>query len=255
MSVESYLQGKLNELAGVCIKVNNRSVDVLEALKHTPRTGKSCRIDAYKLGLPKRSLFDHLPSMAVQADLFKKYAKTSLSDDLLADLIAFHDWHEVIIGDVPEFTPKELAGNLYMTAEEKQKRQAAADKLILQSLSGNTKEQYVALDELFHKPDQFFLMVDKTDPIIAIWRYLHLFKDQIDIEKFLDAMTHFFTNPKVVPTCFSEDIASFIKFLQNKDNARAYFKEGLKAFAKYKGAISLQDIQSILEKREMHFIE
>ncbi len=251
MSVESHLNKKLDELAGVCIKVNNRSVDVLEALKRTPRTGKACRIDAYKLGLPKRSLFDHLPSMAVQADVFKKYANATISDDLLADLIAFHDWHELLIGDVPEFTPKELAGNLYMSAEDKKKRQEDADKLVLQSLSGGIKEQYLALDKLFHNPDSFFLMADKTDPIIAVWRYIYLFKDKIDIEKFLDAMTHFFTNPKVAQTCISEQIASFIRFLQNKDNARAFFSKGFDVFKDSK--ISLADI-TIMLQRPMHFI-
>lgn len=251
MSVELQLQKKLVELANVCIEVDNRSVNILESLKSTPRTGKSCRIDSYKLGLPKRSLFDHLPSMAVQADLFRKYAKTAISDELMADLVAFHDWHEIIIGDVPEFTPKELAGNLFMTAEEKKKRQENADKLILQSLSGNIKAQYQALDKLFHNPDPFFTMVDKTDPIIAIWRYIYLLKNKIEIESFLEAMTHFFTNPKVVPTCISEDIASFIKFLQNKDNARAFFTKGFDVFKE--STISIADIKTILQ-RDMHFI-
>ena len=251
MSVSSLFEGKLKAAEGTRIQLNGSSVGVFEAFRKIPRTGKACRIDAFHLQLPKRSLFDHLPSMAAQADVFLKYARSAISEEVMAELILFHDWHEVIIGDVPEFTPKELAGDLYMSAEDKVKRQAKADELIVNSLSGSIKQQYVALDGFFHKPDPFFIMVDKTDPIIAIWRYLYLLKDKIDIEKFLEAMTHFFTNPKVVPVCISEDIASFIAFLQNKDNARAFFNKGFDVFQNSK--ISVADIKALLQ-RKMHFV-
>jgi len=254
MTVESFWNKKLNELSGVSIQVDDKSVDVFEFFKTTPRTGKACRIDQFDLQLPKRSLFDHLPSMAIQADVFQKYAKMDISEELFAAMIAFHDWHEVIIGDVPVFTPEDLAGKLYMTDEEKEKKKANADEVILKSLSGDLKEEYAKVDAMIHKKDPFFLMVDKTDPIIATWRYIHLFKDKIDIDKFLEAMTHFFTNPKVVPYCMNDDFTALIKALQNKDNAKLYFNEGMAAFSKfYNGKISIDDLKFILG-REMHFI-
>jgi 5'-deoxynucleotidase YfbR-like HD superfamily hydrolase len=228
-------------------------LNLLQALKKIPRTGKACRIDAYRLNLPKRTLYDHIISLAEQAEIFAKHTKVKINKNRLARMICFHDLSEILIGDVPIFTRETLYNIDVKTLEEK--RRAVAQ--IAACLSPKLQKAFVATNQASEqntKLAKFFSMIDQTDPIIAIWRYMFLFKKSIKTESFLEAMRDFFINPAVVPSCTSKEIARFIKFLQNEANAKAYFDKGLTVFEQYEGAFSKDEIRQLIEERKMHAI-
>jgi 5'-deoxynucleotidase YfbR-like HD superfamily hydrolase len=226
---------------------------MIQKLKHIPRTGKACRIDAYRLNLPKRSLYDHIISLADQAEIFAKHANVKIDAQKLAQCICFHDLPEIILGDVPEFTKE----SLYKIPSLQDKEAAA--KLIAKNLSPELRKKFIEINKLLQQNTElirFFAMIDEIDPIIAIWRYLYLFKSSINTEKFLEAMSDFFTNPDVIKMCFVKEIADLIKFLQNKNHAREYREKGLAIFEKgYNGAFSIDEIKALIEKRKMHVVQ
>jgi 5'-deoxynucleotidase YfbR-like HD superfamily hydrolase len=190
----------------------------------------------------------------LQADIFSKYTSQKIDKYTVAKCIVFEELHETIVGDVPEFTSQELAKALYKTEEEKLKREVWADGIIAEHLTGELKKEFGETIRLVHEEKdvnvRFFRQVDKTDPIIGIWRYIHLFRKTLDIEKFLEAMTDFFTNPKVKTYCIDTEIENLRAFLQNKANAREFFNKG---FEDYSGKMSRDDLKMIFE-RPMHFI-
>jgi len=126
-------------------------------------------------------------------------------------------------------------------------------------LPAGLREDFVSTTNFVYEGEndsvKFFREVDKTDPIIGVWRHIHLFRDRIDIEQFIEAMADFFDNPGVAKYCVDEEIKTLRGFLQNKDNARAYFSSGLQSFDSYEGKMTREDMKYLLEERSMHFIE
>jgi len=244
--VEKEVQQLFTLLSEVFIEKEGSSADVVSLLKTIPRTGKACRIDKFSLPLPKRSLFCHILSLATQAHILSSYAQSEVSDSLLAKIIVFHDLTELIIGDVPDFTSKELAGESYLSKSEKKQREMQAVTTIAEFFNSDLQADYLQTLTALENDHTFFTMVDKTDPIIATWRYLYHFKD-LSIDVFLDSMTDFFTNPKVVSLC-SNDVARFIEFLLDKENARSFYQQGFEVFKDYHGPISLSDIKLLLSR-------
>ena len=83
----------------------------------------------------------------------------------------------------------------------------------------------------------------------------HLFGQMPQPVHKCSSMTDFFDNPGVEKYCVDEEIETLRGFLQNKDNARAYFASGLQAFDSYEGRMTREDVKYLLEERSMHFIE
>ncbi|MBI5654272.1 HD domain-containing protein [Candidatus Uhrbacteria bacterium] len=206
------------------------AVPLLGKIQSLPRTGKAVRIDKYHLNVPKQSLLDHIRTLSVLADVFKSALNADVDSNLLAKMAAFHDLAEALTGDVPDFTDKGLAADNHMTVEEKISQEKVANSLIAESLSGSLKDDFVStlecLDDHNLYETKFFIMLDKVEPIISVWRYLNQFRGQMDIEHFLEAMTDFFVNPKVIKTCLTQDVVRLVSFLQDKKMAKKYHEVG-----------------------------
>lgn len=250
----------LKRLSNIEVKISsNKSLNLLEDLKQTPRSGKSVRIDQHKLQLPKRSIFDHVISLGYQADIYLKIVGLDLNLEQIAKCIVFHDLAESIVGDIPDFTGERLAGELYKSSEIKSSQEDIANRLILKNLRGKLRVDFSSTVNLLRDSSsetvKFFNMVDKTDPIIAIWRYIYLFKEELDIDRFIEAMGDFFAKPDVVDYCTNEEISRLIESLQSKENAKEYFKVGSDILDSFgTDHISGTTVVSFIEGREMHFI-
>ncbi|MDD2487383.1 MAG: HD domain-containing protein [Candidatus Gracilibacteria bacterium] len=199
-----------------------------------PRTGKAVRIDKYDLNLEKQSIYCHVMTLAFLSDSILELFDYDFDKKSLANICAFHDLSEVIIGDVPDFTPKELAGNTYLDRSMKKEMENKANRLIMENLPNDLKIDFENTISMLEDNEtdeyidimNFFGMLDKMEPIISVWRYINFHKSQIEIERFLDAMTDFFTNPKVLKCSINKDFDILIGFLQNKENAREYYIKG-----------------------------
>lgn len=255
MTIQQEVTQNVEKTQGITIKLPDKTINLIQELKKIPRTGKSTRIDKYSLKLPKRSLYDHLISLSIQGDIFLKYTKQAIDKKVVAKCIAYHELPETIAGDVSDFTTKEIAGALYKTEEQKIKDETEAEKIIEEQLTGEIKEEFISTIRTIHEAKsqnyKFFKQTDKTDPIIGVWRYIHLFRKQIEIDKFLEAMTDFFTNPKVKDHCVDTEIEKLREYLQNKENAKKYFETGQ---LNYSGQITQEDLKLLIE-RKMHLVK
>lgn len=252
-SVKYYLK----QLDGEVLFFNNQKLKILDEIKKIPRSGKSTRIDLYKLNLPKRSLYDHIMALAYQSDIL--LFDNNFDVDKLARIIVFHDVAEIIIGDIPQFTNSEIAGELYKTEQKKIEEEYLANNIIMQSLNKNLSELFrESIYELENKKNliyKLFTLIDKVDPIISIWRYIYLNKQLLEINTFIYAMSDFFENPNVIKTSINEDTKILINFLQSKNNARQYYIQGNSFLYNLNvKKLNIQKIIDMIEKRQMHFI-
>ncbi|MEK9155612.1 MAG: HD domain-containing protein, partial [Patescibacteria group bacterium] len=140
---------------------------------------------------------------------------------------AFHDLAEVLVGDVPDFTTADLAGTHFRTAEEKSIQEQWANQRVLEALPDGLRLEAERalriLADISNEQTRFFHMLDKIEPIISVWRYISHHRETLDINAFLEAMSDFFTNPKVIGTCVNEEIRGLITHLQSKEAAQKFF--------------------------------
>lgn len=213
----------------ICVS-GSQMFNLYEKIRLLPRTGKAVRIDHYNLGLPKQSLADHILTLSVLADTFKSVLCSDVDSRVIGEMAAFHDLAETIIGDVPDFTDKRLAGSNHMEADEKSRKEKWANDMLAGQLPGILRNDFTEtmkrLGDTGSPEARFFMMLDKCEPIISVWRYIHIFHAKIEIEKFLEAMDDFFVNPKVKLSVISKDVERLITFLQDKDRAGRYYRQG-----------------------------
>ena len=150
----------------------------------------------------------------------------------LANCTAFHDLAEVLIGDYPAYTNTRRSLGYERTTEELMRLEEAANTLIRpwlgQQLLLDFDDAMSILKDSTLRLSKFVTLIDKIDPIIAIWRYLYQFRAKLDITTFLTATDHFFSNSNVRRVCEGSDIdrermCAMIEFLQNPGNAKRYF--------------------------------
>ena len=259
-SIASFVNTLLDKISEVNILIaKNKILNLIDGLKTTPRSGKSVRIDKYSLNLPKRSIYDHIISLGYQADKYLEITNLAINKDEVAKLIVFHDLAESIIGDIPDFTDKVLAGKFYKDSKTKNVVEKGAYMLIEKSLPNDLKADFTETIKKYQENRitevKFFEMIDKTDPIIAIWRYLFEFRKQIDFPIFEDAMKDFFNNPKMIDSCVNNKIKSMIKFLQNIVNAKNYHERGSQYFQSFTEEWISKYLRLLIENRNMHFVE
>jgi len=258
-SIAFFVNNLLGKISEVNIPIaENKTLNLIGDLKTTPRTGKSVRIEKFNLNLPKRSIYDHITSLGYQADKYLEITSLTVKNDEVAKLIVFHDLAESIIGDVPDFTDKVLAGKLHRELKTKNVIEKRANKLIEKSLPDDLKVNFIETiknyKENSSKEVKFFKMVDKTDPIIAIWRYLFAFREQIKFPSYKNAMKDFFNNPKVPNYCIDNKIKSLVKFLQNTGNAKSYHQKGSQYLQSIKNEWVSKYLRLLIENRDMHFV-
>ena len=223
---------------------SKKKLNIIESLKGIPRSGKQVRLQNYKPKLKIRSIYDHIYSVAHVADYILPCIDHGLKDYEFAELgrvIAFHELNEVILGDIPTYTPlsdrKRRASRIF--AEDKlrtvdpDKRERIANDLIWLFLTEKQRKSMEKVtSHLKNKKSNVFIIFncfDKIDPIISTWRYLHVYRGKLGDTafKFLKEMKDFFENP---------DIRSFLKdnkvdnsmydlvtSLQTRKNAMAYY--------------------------------
>jgi 5'-deoxynucleotidase YfbR-like HD superfamily hydrolase len=205
------------------------SLDLVKRLAKTPREGKARRINHFRLALPKRSVLDHITSLAYYADTLRRLGVGPTNIPRIAECIVFHDLSEALAGDMPDFTNDELYP--YFSPEHKTIAEKRANALIAKSLPARFRFRFTGALAILRCKGcvtwRHFQMLDKTDPIIAVWRYLHIFQRYLDPDTFLRAMDDFFRNPTPKSACTDENIRDFVVFLQNPRNARRYLRTGI----------------------------
>lgn len=244
VTITEYTKNYLKDLEGAVIPFPTLgNLNIIGSLKSLPRSGKLIRLKGVIPALPIRSIYDHILSVAHSADCFLQTAEYKIHGRdraELARIIAYHDITEVILGDIPQYTklderkrnsarvsaeillskrpngvPERITGEfiaLFLHETERQSLLAA-----MEAMSANT---VVA---------NFAYTLDKIDPIIGVWRYIHHFRNSraFNIDDYIERMRNFFENPrimKIVNQIKDSRMADIIAQLQNRVNAREYFE-------------------------------
>lgn len=223
----------IKELETLSIEYNGQKRKVISELKSLPRTGIEIRLEKFNIDLPVQSVYDHSMSLAYNADiLINEYKGEKIDPAEMAYIFIFHDMSEIIMGDVPDFTDEELAGTEYKSKEGKVLAEQKANQIILKQLPHNLAKVF---SRVINKSEEngvykFFQMLDKTEPIISVWRYINIYKKEMDIDLFIKAMEDFFLNPNIEKRAINSELKEMVKLLQSKDKAKQYYKEGEKVF-------------------------
>ena len=219
MSIQIQVARLLSRIAAVSTP-RSPGVDLVAKLALTPRSGKSLRIARAGLALPTRSVLDHILSLAVFADVLAGMGIAPPNRRALAYCIVFHDLAEALTGDTPEFTtlPEPLQKNARLA-------ESRAHRTLARILPGDLSPAYNRTLALLRAPSRtrsYFEMIDKADPILAVWRYLDSVRSCLDAELFLEAMHDFFANPRPQQLCVCPEVVELLRYLQNPHNAAAY---------------------------------
>jgi 5'-deoxynucleotidase YfbR-like HD superfamily hydrolase len=246
----------LEDLEGESISLPfRRGLKIVTTLKKVPRSGKRVRLDGFKPSIKPRSIFDHMLSLAHLADCVLPYTGTMLSSSDRRDLalcIAYHELNEVILGDIPSYTSLSRGTRrmIGVYSEERlrsvppDQRESIANNLIWMFLSDKHRQALSTTMEIFGKPDEgifpLFRALDKMDPIVAVWRYLHEFRGKLGANPrtFNRRMKDFFENPDVKSYMADKELDTrlieTVVFLQDRSNAWDYYIDRESVFGKSK---------------------
>jgi len=222
------------------------SIHIVDTLKKIQRSGKLVRLESFsnKLKIKIRSIYDHTLSVAHFADYLLPEVNVGITEKEhteLARIIAFHEFNEVILGDIPSYTnlrEKQRTSTLNhaertLRLVDPKEREYIANKFIWMFLS---EKQKLSLDAVLSHLSQtqscltiFFKILDKIDPIISVWRYLNYYRGKIEnIDEFLKRLKDFFEYPDVktsiINTQFNDYLSEFVKVLQNRNYAKQYYE-------------------------------
>jgi len=224
----------------------NGKIKIVETLKRMPRSGKLVRLKNYLPKIMIRSVYDHILSVAYSADCLFSHVQHGVEPHEMSELarcIAFHELNEVILGDMPSYTNlsqnKMRAADLYAWKRlkdiDKRERERVANEFISMFLGERERKSLQRVNQYFSDDSspisQFVHVLDKIDPIINVWRYLHQFRGQLDEEAdiFLRRMKDFFDYPEVkeVTQKYERDgrLYALVLVLQDRDLARLYYKD------------------------------
>ncbi|PCI52519.1 MAG: hypothetical protein COB36_14885 [Alphaproteobacteria bacterium] len=223
-----------------------KKLKIVESLSKIPRSGKFVRLKNFKPSLEIRNVYDHIHSVAHIADTILPCIEHGLKNYEFAELarvVAFHELNEVILGDIPTYTElsnrKRNSSRIF--AEDRlrtvtpYKRERIANDLIWMFLSEKHRKSMGKvtshLRDKNSKVRLIFKCFDKIDPIIATWRYLHVYRTKLgeDAAKFVHVMKDFFENPDVL-SFLSENkldtkLYDLVAALQTRNNALEYYKD------------------------------
>jgi len=205
-----------------------RKMPILSSLKKLERSGKKVRLENFRPSVKIRSVYDHIHSVAHVADSLLPYIDHGLADNELAELarcIAYHELNEIVLGDIPTYTSlsqsKRKTAKVFAEARLRSvppsKREKIANDFIWMFVSEKHRRSILEVNEIMkNKKSSLYLIfkaLDKIDPIIATWRYLHHYRGKLgdSPKKFNRKMKDFFENP---------DIKSFIS--KNNMDANLY---------------------------------
>jgi 5'-deoxynucleotidase YfbR-like HD superfamily hydrolase len=211
----------------------NVSLNLVDLLRNTARSGKAVRIQHFDLQLPVQSHFDHVRVLGPIADILcQDYVLNQNDKDFFSSMIGCHDLPEIVTRDEPIFTSAELKSHLPEPLLALSREEAII--FIRESFPESKREKLELnmdrIERCDDLPARLFELCDKIEPIVAIWRYLRCYRDKIEINQFTEAMADFFSNPGVLKVCLNEQQRDAVRFLQGKENAEAYFFRGIDAF-------------------------
>ncbi len=218
----------LEDIDPVSIRIDEAThINLISELKVIPRSGKSIRIDNHGLALPKQSLYDHVLQVAFYADILLDYfCFTPIDRRVLVNVITFHDIAEPITGDIPTFTRewrrfKKQTGNRYQ--QERSAYELITDQLpsFLKLRMGQALE-LLAPSSARNLTAQFFQFLDKSEPIISVWRYLFWYRSHLSTHAFITAMDDFFAYKAIRAYAFDSRLTNLVDFLQDRNKAYAY---------------------------------
>jgi 5'-deoxynucleotidase YfbR-like HD superfamily hydrolase len=251
-SVFSYTKELMDDLEDeyISLPVHKRLM-IVDTLKKIPRSGKKIRLRSFRPQVRIRSIYDHVMSMAHVADCLLPSIDHDVPSQELGQLalcIAYHELNEVVLGDIPTYTSLTPASrtDVRIYAEEKLRsvppkdRERIADEFIWMFLGEKHRKSIEAVDKILAAEKSplaiIFKMLDKIDPIVATWRYLHEYRGKLGEtpKVFNKKMKDFFENP---------DVKSFIKVhkldarvmdlvmnLQDRKNAWDYYVDPIRIF-------------------------
>jgi 5'-deoxynucleotidase YfbR-like HD superfamily hydrolase len=254
-------------------------IKIVSTLKKLPRIGKFVRIKKDGLDLQSRSVYDHIESMAHTADMLRMIVKEcNFNKTDIAKCIIFHDLGEILVGDYPKYTALDKVrdeanpqlipldeGLPFSKYRDRKLIEKTAAEFISLWLDDQMQADFKGAQTLLQRTGnktigKFILMIDKIDPIIAIYRYIHFYCKNGDlcIDNFLVVMKDFFANPSVAESInrFDSRIVKLVQELQNRENARNYCSDPdhLKKIA-IDCNINYKVLRSLIEGRKLLFIE
>lgn len=222
-----------------------RSLKLVQALKAIPRSGKLIRLETMQPLIPIRSIYDHILSVAHSAEVLLPELNPQLVDhDLLevARVIAYHDLCEVILGDIPQYTRlthskrkrARVSAQVRLSQLPDGEPERIANEFIGMFLQSSERQSLATAYQVMtggSEVRRFYYAMDKLDPIVATWRYLHHFRGnpEFQIGEYLVRMRHFFENPMVAraieKNVDDKRLWKLVKQLQTPDLARMYFTD------------------------------
>ncbi len=251
----------------------NGKIKIVETLKRMPRSGKFVRLKTYKPRLKIRSIYDHILSVAYSADCLFPHVEHGIMPQEMSELarcIAFHELNEVILGDMPSYT--NLSQNKIRSTElyawkrlkdlDESKRESVANEFISMFLGERERKSLQKVNDYFQEEDNpiasFMSILDKIDPIINIWRYLHTYRGELDdgAERFLRRTKDFFDYYEVKEHAqnYKRDnkIYDLVLKLQDRDLAKSYYLDRA-ALANSRDLFSLssQVVCELIEGRQI----
>ena len=190
----------------------HRRLSIIDTLKKIQRSGKRVRLKTFRYSVRIRSVYDHMLSVAHVADCLLPHIEHGIPAadmNALAMCIAYHELNEIVLGDIPTYTSLSAAKrrDARIYAEERLRsvpsaeREEIANRLVWLFLSEKHRQSLDIVSAILKNPkDPVYIMfkaLDKMDPIIATWRYLHEYRGKIGRtpKEFNKRMKDFFENP------------------------------------------------------------
>jgi len=281
-SIFDYTSDLMDELSDECVilPVSGR-IPIVNTLKKLPRSGKHLRLDGLKLQngtkIQSRSIYDHILSVAHSADCLFPVVEHGLKQSDAADLarcIAFHDLNEILLGDIPAYTnlTDKRRHKTRIQAEQRLRTVPSHDRervsneflsMYLDTRNRASIDYYIELTaDRTSKVYRFFKILDKIDPIINVWRYIHFYRNQLPSgsKEFIRRMHDFFDNPE--PRKMAQEyeadnkIIDLLAYLQNKDLAARYYQRGNSITENPNlFGLSVENLKRIIEGKKLLFIE
>lgn len=245
-TILQYTQGFLQDLEEAQIPLPTLgTIKIVKSLRSLPRSGKLLRMEGMAFPIPIRSIYDHILSVAHSADCLLPVVDPGIYGQErveLARVIAYHDVCEVIIGDIPQYTKlnRSKRSRARVTAEIRLSQlpdgepERITNEFIAMFLQDSERHSLLTTMQVMAGEStvrQFAYALDKLDPILAVWRYIHFFRNEpsFHIKDFLARTRHFFENPRVravMQACnCDERMVGLVNQLQNPAKAEHYYRD------------------------------
>lgn len=242
--ITNYSKELLRDLEKVAIPIPHlQNIFLVQRLKCIPRSGKQIRLHTFTPFVEIRSIYDHILSVAHSADCLIPQLEPDFTDSecqTLSRCIVYHDLCEVLLGDIPSFTnlSRVSRNRVYLKAGDLLKRYPTEERdvrtnsFMMMFLEEQELSSMIEYESIIQNKEsklrKLFVFLDKLDPIVAVWRYLHHYRGRLeDGEGFLTRLKDFFLYDrlKIVVKEYSIDykVNELVDNLRNRTKAYEYY--------------------------------